>query len=256
VGLGSPAKKSSARSSFSPPFPPYPASKEVEAMNNALRNSLIAAWMGWFGLGLVAKANEAGSKPQFSVCVRNYAGVPASTLGRAEKITQRIFEHAGIGTTWMDSVLPPTDGQENPLVNTSCASSLPRVFVNLISRQMAESLGLPNDTLGLAPGTPQEADRDKVFVFDEVVNELVMQQRAAGKSVILGHAMAHEIGHILTIAKHSPNGLMRATWYEEDFEAMAVGLLNFNSEQAMRIQAEITRRTRQQAKVQLAAKLQ
>jgi hypothetical protein len=38
-------------------------------------------------------------------------------------------------------------------------------------------------------------------------------------SVVLGRAIAHEIGHLLMgTGRHSPRGLMRAIWMRKDFQ--------------------------------------
>jgi len=50
--------------------------------------------------------------------------------------------------------------------------------------------------------------------------------------IVLGHAMAHEIGHLLLPYGHSPTGLMRAEWEAKDLRLAANRQLNFTSEQA------------------------
>ena len=48
-----------------------------------------------------------------------------------------------------------------------------------------------------------------------------------------GHAMAHEIGHLLKGSNsHSPQGLMSKHWYANELQAAAMGSLNFTAEDA------------------------
>ena len=50
--------------------------------------------------------------------------------------------------------------------------------------------------------------------------------------VVLAYAAAHEVGHLLLGEAHCPQGLMKATWNMNDFQAMAQNNLHFSSEQA------------------------
>jgi hypothetical protein len=215
-------------------------------MNKTLRNTMIAAWMGMTGVGKVAKADGTDAKPRLAVCVRNYAKVPAGIMSRAEKVAQKIFEHASVETTWMEADVPTQNAEPNKATRPSCQTSIPLVNVTITPREMAAAYGLPANVLGLAPGKHEEHNRTVVWVFDQVADELVRKQSIASKSYILGHAMAHEIGHILT-AQHTEAGIMRANWKEADFHAMMIGKLTFEPDQAERIQREVIRRSQQQA---------
>jgi hypothetical protein len=50
--------------------------------------------------------------------------------------------------------------------------------------------------------------------------------------VVLAYAAAHEIGHLLLGDAHCPQGLMKAMWNMNDFQAMAQNNLHFSREQA------------------------
>ncbi len=48
--------------------------------------------------------------------------------------------------------------------------------------------------------------------------------------VILGHAAAHEIGHLLLGSNsHSPQGLMRARWSRQDLQNAGIGQSSFHA---------------------------
>ncbi len=55
-------------------------------------------------------------------------------------------------------------------------------------------------------------------------------------AVMLGHAIAHEIGHV-TLASdgHAPNGIMRAHWGKADLDQAAIGQLGFTARQGAEI---------------------
>jgi hypothetical protein len=50
--------------------------------------------------------------------------------------------------------------------------------------------------------------------------------------VVLAYAAAHEIGHLLLGDAHCPQGLMKAIWNMNDFQAMAQNNLHFSPQQA------------------------
>ena len=50
--------------------------------------------------------------------------------------------------------------------------------------------------------------------------------------IVLAHAMAHEVGHLLLPHGHSDTGLMRADWDADDLWSAANGELNFTAGQA------------------------
>jgi len=84
------------------------------------------------------------------------------------------------------------------------------------------------------------------MIFFNLVKE---HATALGPSVaqLLGHAMAHEIRHMLLRTKgHSSEGIMRAKWTPGDLQLAAQGLLLFTAKQAETIRVEVSTRDRMQ----------
>ena len=51
--------------------------------------------------------------------------------------------------------------------------------------------------------------------------------------IALGHALAHELGHVLMRSdEHAPAGIMRATWRQADWRRVATSGLTFDARQA------------------------
>jgi hypothetical protein len=76
----------------------------------------------------------------------------------------------------------------------------------------------------LAYALPYEGTHIVVF-FDRVKN------KPSNVSSVLGHAIAHEIAHILQgVTRHSESGLMKANWTGEDYQRMAWKPLPFTDE--------------------------
>jgi hypothetical protein len=71
--------------------------------------------------------------------------------------------------------------------------------------------------------------------------------RQVSKAQILGHAIAHEVGHLLLNQQvHSAYGIMRGAWSFADFREMTSGMLLFTSQQVEFLLAEVRRRNTQQ----------
>jgi hypothetical protein len=98
---------------------------------------------------------------------------------------------------------------------------LPDIQLRILPGSMAERLGLPDGVLGVAPG--EESGRHLAYIFYNRVASLANELRSkrvhgdicgsASAAQILGHTMAHEIGHLLlNLETHSDSGIMRANW--------------------------------------------
>jgi hypothetical protein len=57
---------------------------------------------------------------------------------------------------------------------------------------------------------------------------------------LLGFAIAHEMGHLLLPAGHSPSGIMRPDWNGDDLRHIASGSLQFTPAQANAIRAKVS----------------
>ena len=76
-------------------------------------------------------------------------------------------------------------------------------------------------------------------VLYEPLAELAAHYHAPA-SQLLGHAVAHEIGHLFLGANsHSPHGLMRARWDENDVQRAVERNLLFTRQQAELIRARM-----------------
>jgi hypothetical protein len=217
-------------------------------------------WFFTFVLGLVvagkasavAQTTARGSADTsltVTIHVYNSAEVDHKTLMEAEKVATEIFRKAGAESQWVDVALTSENEQENPADQGSF--NLSHIRLDIYPRLMDEHLGLSNKALGLAPGTGP--DRQVIYVFYNRVEALAHSQvravfegsirRPATTPQILGHAIAHEIGHLLlNLESHSATGIMRGDWNLNDLHGVASGFLLFTPQQAEVIRAEVARR--------------
>lgn len=213
----------------------------------------------WFTLGLILsiKLTGFGSLAAASsrkeavvvVYVHDYAEVPKPTLIDAEKIASGIFEKAGVSAVFDNAPADQPPTQEASLGEYRQARELSEFHLYLYSRTRSEEFQVPRTALGLAPGAGP--DRQTVYVFYDRVQHVFERQLRptndaiyANRAQILGHAMAHELGHvILNISVHAPQGIMRGEWSEKDLRDAGQGYLLFTPGQAEVLRAEARRRS-------------
>jgi hypothetical protein len=204
---------------------------------------------GFTGLGQSVAAGSPETSLTITIHVYNYAEVDHKTLVEAEKVATGIFQKAGVESRWVSPALTSENKQENSAERGS--RDLSHIQLDLLSPLMAERLGLPNNVMGLAPGA--ERDRQDVYVFYNSAEALAQRQirtlptsrrrTHARTAQILGHVIAHEIGHVLlNLKSHSATGIMRGDWGLKDLQDVAYGYLLFTPPQAEVIRAEVGRR--------------
>ena len=225
-------------------------------------------WALILGLGLVATANGVAAVKTYpttavdtslviTVHVYNYAEVDRKTLTEAETVATEIFRKAGVETRWIDS----SDTQHPNLVKDG-SWDLTHLVLSILSEQMSHRLPLANEVMGVAPGAG--LNRQLVYVLYSRVKSCArdllaesMRRRQGeyvGMGQILGHAIAHEFGHLLlNLDSHSPTGIMRGRWDNNDFIAATHGDLLFAPRQAEVIRADVARRLIQHQTAEVAS---
>ena len=221
-------------------------------MKPTLRRSMsvwfaVSSVVTGFGHCVAAISSETG--PTVTIHVRNYARVDQQTLAQAELVASGIFRKAGVEARWIDMVLPT----ENSTIDSSTHSTFTvgDVQLAICPDFMAKRFNLPEDAMGLAPGTGP--NRGAIYVFDGKVSALTWSIVAANsrrevswfitKGQVLGHAIAHELGHLLLNQEgHSPLGIMRGEWGYAEMRDASRGELLFTPKQAGVLQIEVRRR--------------
>jgi hypothetical protein len=165
-----------------------------------------------------------GADPVSSVTVRLYSDVQLSskTLAQAEHETVRILRQAGVETVWVEC-------------KTLASSSDPRCQIQpgpryLIVRIVPKSYKAADSIFGMAYLADGRGAYSDVF-YDSV--EKLHQECGASVPRVLGHVIAHELGHLLLGSNaHAEIGIMRPRWYGEQLHAVERGALFFTPDQA------------------------
>jgi len=165
-----------------------------------------------------------------SVHVYNMAQAPSSTVDRAKKEAGRILAEAGLRLDWVDCPLTSSDMDRVP----ECRQLRPTNLTLRIIPQAAASL--KKEMIGFALPDPGGAIHATVFYGRA---EEFAEAFSVSTALVLGHAIAHEIGHLLLGSeKHSSSGLMKAQWRKSDLRVQ----LRFSSKQAESMKEEVARR--------------
>ncbi len=171
--------------------------------------------------------------PQVTVSVHNDAGVPPEILMQAESQASRVFRHSGLETLWLNCPL----SLENPQNPAHCGpADFPR---HLQLRIAKNSLNLNEFALGIS-----YLSADGIGCYADLFYERAWHLHQATHvdlASILGHAFAHEIGHLLLgTNSHSPTGLMRARWQPADLVSASQGILLFSTQESQQMRNKLS----------------
>jgi hypothetical protein len=181
-----------------------------EVMTKATTILLAAGVMSVSGVPLAVAQH-----PVLQVCLRNDVHVGDDTLDEARRVVSNIYSQAGLTLMWC------TD---------DCT-----ITIALRPRASNHTALRAKDAMGYTPGGGEERGR-LAFVLINRVNEIADGYLTA-RSLVLGAAIAHELGHLLISKEHTKTGLMKANWNQSDFRKVHQGELRLTAEQARLIRA-------------------
>ena len=172
-------------------------------------------------VGYQSAAGQDVDASRLRVLLDDDAGVPAQTLERAQDEVIRIFRRSNIPFVWIDG-----DG---------CYGSC--LIIRIVSKPLGGGSRDPK-VVGIAPGT-RELRGTIAFVFYERIR-VYSGQLGLDPSQMLGHVIAHELGHLLLpYGAHSVAGIMRPSWDRVQANRAAEGTLRFMADQASLIRERL-----------------
>jgi hypothetical protein len=185
-------------------------------MEEAAVKSWIAAWT--IGVALAVPANASAQDPQSVLTVRvrvdDYANVSGKDLAKAEAQATAAYRAAGFEVVWSPSESRPDAGPA-----ATAARSI-EIRVVILPRDMAEKKcreeALGAGVMGVAISTATEARNRLAYIFYDRIERVTISNHIPIERG-LGHALAHEIGHLLIgLDSHSDHGLMRPEWNPQE----------------------------------------
>jgi hypothetical protein len=195
--------------------------------------------------GLASPAT-AGPRPSLNVVLHvcDDPGIQANLVGRARAEMSRIFRDVGVDIAWISDAATTSGADDLE------ASSDGLLTLVILCRELTDELTVDTTALGAAVGTREYRGRI-AYVFYDRVERFAQTHLNMSRDVetddmyiviLLAHAMAHEMGHLLLPYGHSATGLMRADWNAEDLRLAVERRLNFTSEQAALIRGQLLAR--------------
>ncbi len=182
--------------------------------------------------------------PHIILRVYNYAHVDSGLLLGAEAIAAGILRETQVEPMWVDCPLSQQESDRYPKCHENWGTNA--FVLNLLTPEMAARIRTRVEPLGSAMiPCDEDATSCPISVFYFRVEELALQFNIHPERVF-GHVLAHEIGHMLLGANHSSKGIMRGAWGRDDLKLMAVGILDFSTDQAAQLRATLLRRAAQQ----------
>jgi hypothetical protein len=144
----------------------------------------------------------------------------------------------GAATVWVECPLSSADFERYP----GCQQEMRTTdfVVRLLTASRASRTPVSNEPLGFAQHCPDSGRGCVANIFYAKVDELA-SLKGGGSARILGHAMAHEVGHLLLGENaHSCSGVMRGVWSLEDLEFMSWSELTFTPRKSIATNQRLT----------------
>ena len=172
-----------------------------------------------------------------TVAVCDQVKLSAQILNRAKQQSTHVYAYAGVDVTWVDL---------DRRANCSLPTGERNYFVVVILPKAANDKIVP-DTMGIAPTVSVMYPRAYVFYNRvELLVDLLRDRsypRNTCLAIILGQAIAHELGHLLMPGGvHAPSGIMSTNWNIEQWNSALAGTLLFLEWEANAIRNQLQRR--------------
>jgi hypothetical protein len=175
-----------------------------------------------------------------TIRIHNYAQVSRSVLLPSTKAASEILREAGVDTVWVECFAGQASLPDSVCTNPVTPLDL---VVNLLPQCQAHSFHLRDEILGVAmEGTGQNFGILASVFYDSV--KVYAAHRGLNLFQLLGHVIAHEVGHLLLGAdSHSSDGVMRACWSGKELVAAAQRGLSFSFSEKKKLQIILIART-------------
>ncbi len=202
------------------------------------------------GLAETPANDRAEPRPKITVLVYDYAEVAAETQQDAEKVAAEILATAGVETAWPDCSLAETPAPPE----CKRASNPTKLVLRILPGSKAARAGyhFRSSICGFTVQHEGVGEGYLVTLFTDCIQETA-ENTSVAQSLIMGHMVAHEIGHLLLpIQGHFRRGIMCAKWGPRDWQRASKKLVLFPGKQAELLRAGVLARMRQQETAQLA----
>jgi len=172
--------------------------------------------------------------PAISVSIYDDVQLSPRVLAEAEDETARVYQKAGITISWIECKSSKTDSA--PDLRCQDPPSAVHLNLRIIPHASKSGDGIFGVAFLSAEGTGAYSD-----VSYNSAEELDRDWHV-GLARVLGHVMAHELGHLLLGSNaHSRQGIMCPSWHGGELRLASMGALLFSQEQAQFMRERLAR---------------
>lgn len=162
-----------------------------------------------------------------SVSVYDFAHVGSKPLEQAEKLAAEVFMSVGILARLTTAMSPDPLGSDFSALSRDGCGGLPRPVTIRAQILQHAPAGFRPSALGYSLPCAQSGAQITLYA-DRM--EVVSRTANASFYRVLGHTLAHELGHVLLRSTaHESSGLMKAIWTQKDWQQAAVLEIRFSS---------------------------
>lgn len=173
--------------------------------------------------------------PVLNVRVYDYADVEPNLVRKAQRVAAEVLAKAGVTTAWAQCRTAVSEVHDASCRRPADALVLQMRLHNETQRKALQQG--PRD-FGYAAASATGLGVVAGVFFDRAKTLSENHRRDLG--TVLGHLVAHELGHLLLGANsHARDGLMAAVWRGDHLQRAAMGGLRFDESQGMAMQRQI-----------------
>ena len=197
----------------------------------AIRGRFVPTVAVSLSLFVWTRAEVATESPlRLPLYVYDYAGVGLDVRTAAAEVTKRIYAAIGVDIVWVDRcplachIAFTQEAQADTMVGDLMVAILPDAMT-------------PREFPAGVMGAAREEGSVAYTFFGRIRASAL--ERNLLQATLLGHVIAHEVGHVLLREGHAPRGLMRAKWVGPELLQARTGRLGFTVTEGDRIRSRL-----------------
>jgi hypothetical protein len=172
--------------------------------------------------------------PAITVAIYDDVHLSQQVLADAEDEAARVYQKAGVALSWIECKSSKTDVE--PDLRCQDPPSTTHLSLRIIPHASKSGDGI----FGVAFLSPEGTGAYSDVSYNSV--EELDRDWHVGLARVLGHVMAHELGHLLLGSNaHSREGIMCPRWHAGELRLASMGTLLFSEEQAQFMRDRLAR---------------